>query len=322
MTDVRTDNSTRERDPSAGLDAVRVRMEDYDVELGPLGHLAAERERLAGLSWEHFDVRPLSATLGAEVRGIDIAQELPDAEIAELRRALLDYKVIFFRDQPLTAARHVAFAARFGELEVHPFIPGNPEHPELVRFEKGADTGGYENGWHHDVTWREVPSMAAVLHAVQVPATGGDTLFADMCAAYEGLDDDLKARIDGLTAVHDHLKTFGRQVPPEKQAEIRAMFPPVEHPVVRTHPETGRKMLFVNRFFTDRIVGLDRDQSRDLIDTLCRRADIIEYQCRFRWEPDSVAMWDNRSVQHYACSDYWPSIRIMERASITGERPV
>ena len=161
--------------------------------------------------------------------------------------------------------------------------------------------------------------MAAVLHAVQVPATGGDTLFADMCAAYEGLDDDLKARIDGLTAVHDHLKTFGRQVPPEKQAEIRAMFPPVEHPVVRTHPETGRKMLFVNRFFTDRIVGLDRDQSRDLIDTLCRRADIIEYQCRFRWEPDSVAMWDNRSVQHYACSDYWPSVRVMERASIVGD---
>jgi taurine dioxygenase len=242
--------------------------------------------------------------------------------IAELRQALLDYKVLFFRDQQVTSAQHVAFARRFGDLEVHPFIPGNGEHPELVRFAKSADVGGYENGWHSDVSWRAVPSMAAVLHAVAVPPTGGDTLFADMCAAYDGLPDDTKARIGDLVAVHDHVSSFGHQVPPERREEIRAQYPPVEHPVVRTHPETGRQLLYVNRFFTSHIVGLDPEESRALIEELSRRAEIVEYQCRFQWTPDAVVMWDNRSVQHYACSDYWPSVRVMERASIVGDAPV
>lgn len=322
MTDVRTDNTTRERDPGAKLAAARVRVEEYDYEMGPLGHLAEERERLAGLKFTHFDVAPMSATIGAEIRGVDITTDLPDEVIAELYQALVDYKAIFFRDQPLTPAQHVAFAGRFGALEVHPFIPGNDEFPELVHFEKGADVGGYENNWHHDVTWREVPSKAAVLHAVQVPATGGDTLFADMGAAYDGLDDELKARIDGMVAVHDFMRSFGSQVPEQRRAEMREQYPPMEHPVVRTHPDSGRKMLFVNRVFTSHIVGLEPEESHALIDRLSRRSEILEYQCRFHWTPDAVAMWDNRSCQHYACSDYWPSIRIMERASITGERPV
>lgn len=322
MTDVRTDSSTRERDPGAKLNAARVRMEEYDLFLGPIGHLAEERERLAGLEFDHFDVAPMSATIGAEISGVDITTELGDDVIAELSRALVAYKAIFFRDQPLTPAEHVAFARRFGELEVHPFIPGNDEFPELVHFEKGADVGGYENTWHHDVTWREVPSKAAILHAIQVPLTGGDTLFADMCAAYDGLDDDVKDRIDGLTAVHDYMRSFGAQVPEERRAAMREQYPLVEHPVVRTHPDSGRKMIFVNRNFTSHVVGLDPEESRALIQLLSRQAETLEYQCRFRWTPDSVAMWDNRSCQHYACSDYWPSIRIMERASITGERPV
>lgn len=322
MTDVRTDNSTRERDPGAKLRAARVRVTEYDLEMGPIGHLADERERLAGLKFRTFDVAPMSATIGAEISGVDLTTELDDEVITELYDALLAYKAIFFRDQPLTPAQHVAFARRFGELEIHPFIPGNDEHPELVHFEKGADVGGYENSWHHDVTWREVPSKAAILHAIQVPVTGGDTLFADMCAAYDGLDDALKARIDGMTAVHDFMRSFGSQVPEERRAEMRAQYPLVEHPVVRTHPDTGRKMIFVNRIFTDHIVGLEPEESRALIQQLSRRAEILEYQCRFRWTPDSVAMWDNRLCQHYACSDYWPSVRIMERASITGERPV
>jgi alpha-ketoglutarate-dependent taurine dioxygenase len=313
-----TDNKTSA--PYTG--ARRFTMARWDVQVGPLGHLAAERERLAHLSWQHFDARPLGATIGALISGVDLTVELPHAVVAELRQALLDYKVIFFREQPLTPAAHVAFARRFGELELHPFIPANPEEPELVRFAKSADVGGYENSWHSDVSWREVPSMGAVLHAVEVPQTGGDTLFADMGAAYDGLDDGIKARIQDLSAVHDYMQAFGSVVKPEDREKTRAAFPPAVHPVVRTHGETGRKLIYVNRNFTDHIVGLDAEDSIALIDRLSRQADTIEYQCRFSWEPHSVAFWDNRAVQHYACSDYWPSVRVMERASVVGERPV
>jgi taurine dioxygenase len=308
-------------DPGARLSATRVELGEFGYEIGPLGHLAPERERLQSLTWRSFAAEPLAATIGAEITGVRLGDDLPDATVAELRQALLDYKVLCFRDQPITAAQHVAFARRFGDLEIHPFIPANGEFPELVRFAKSADVGGYENGWHSDVSWRAAPSMAAVLHAVAVPPTGGDTLFADMYAAYDGLDDDLKARIDGLVAVHDHVASFGHQVPPEQRDEIRKKFPPVEHPVVRTHPETGRELVYVNRYFTSHVVGLDRAESRDLIEQLSRRADIIEYQCRIRWTTDTVVMWDNRAVQHYACSDYWPSVRVMERASIVGDAP-
>jgi alpha-ketoglutarate-dependent taurine dioxygenase len=314
--------STAPGDPGASLAATRVKLGEFEYEIGPLGHLAAERERLASLAWRSFEVVPLAATIGAEISGVHLGDELPDATIAELRQALLDYKVLCFRDQSITAARHVAFARRFGDLEIHPFIPANGDHPELVRFAKSADVGGYENGWHSDVSWRAVPSMAAVLHAVAVPPSGGDTLFADMYAAYDGLDDELRARVDGLVAVHDHVSSFGHQVPPEQREAIRAQFPPVEHPVVRTHPETGRKLIYVNRFFTSHIVGLGPDESHALIERLSRQADVIEYQCRIRWAPDTVVMWDNRAVQHYACSDYWPSVRVMERASIVGDAPV
>jgi taurine dioxygenase len=303
-------------------EALRVHMRRYDVQVGPVAHLAAERERLNGLSWQHFDAKQLGATIGALISGVDLTSELPDAVIAELRQALLDYKVLFFREQPLTPAQHVAFARRFGDLELHPFIPANREQPELVRFAKSAEMGGYENGWHSDVSWREIPSMGAVLHAVEVPPSGGDTLFADMYAAYDGLDEDLKARVDGMSAVHDFMLAFARQVKPEDREATRAQYPPATHPVIRTHGETGRKLVYVNRGFTDFVVGVDPDESTELIDRLSRQADVIEYQCRWSWEPHSVAFWDNRAVQHYACSDYWPARRVTERASIIGERPV
>jgi alpha-ketoglutarate-dependent taurine dioxygenase len=302
------------------LKARRIRIDPYGIDVGPLGHLAAERDRMAGLSWQGFDAHPMGATIGAEITGVDLTVNLAEPVIAEIRRALLDYKVLFFRNQPMSAAQHVAFARRFGELELHPFIPANPDHPELVRFAKSADVGGFENGWHSDVSWREVPSMGAILHAVEVPSTGGDTLFADMYAAYEGLDEATRQAIDELVAVHDYARVFGPGSPAERD-ERRRRYPPAHHPVVRTHPETGRKLLYVNRFFTDAIVGCDIDAGRELIDRLSRQSDIIEYQCRFRWEPQSVAFWDNRAVQHYACSDYWPSVRVMERASIIGDRP-
>jgi len=308
-------------DPAAAIGVRRVVLEPWGVKVGPLAHLAAERERLGALDFDHVEVRQVGATIGAEVSGVDLCRPLADEVVAELSVALHEYKVLFFRDQPLTPAQHVAFARRFGDLEVHPFIPANPDHPELVRFAKEATVGGYENGWHSDVSWRERPSLGAVLHAVTIPRVGGDTLFADMCAAYDGLDEDLRARADGLRAVHDYSKVFGHTVRAEDREAMRAQYPPVEHPVVRVHPATGRRMLFVNRFFTDHVVGLDRDESDALIDLLASEAETVEYQCRFTWSEHAVAFWDNRSTQHYASSDYWPERRVMERASIAGERP-
>ena len=316
-----TTGASVSRQPGTGLQAKRQRLGGYDAEVGPLGHLAAERQRLRELTWQHFDARTVGATIGAEVSGIDLADELSDDSVAELRQALLAYKVLFFRDQPLTAAQHVAFARRFGELEIHPFIPANADQPELVRFAKSADVGGYENGWHSDVSWRATPSMGAVLRAVSVPPSGGDTLFADMAALYDGLPDDLQAEVDGLVAVHDFTSSFGRGLDPTALADMQQKFPAIEHPVIRTHPETGRRLMYLNRFFVSGIVGMSVDESRVLVDRLCRYADTPEYQCRFQWQPDSVAFWDNRAVQHYANSDYWPDVRVMERASIIGDRP-
>lgn len=312
---------TGDHDPGAHLVAQRRRLGEYDVEVGPIGHLAAERHRLSGLRWEHFDARLCGATIGALITGVDLRSDLAAPVVAELRQALVDYKVLFFRDQPLTAAQHVAFARRFGELEIHPFIPANGEHPELVRFAKSADVAGYENQWHSDVTWRETPALGAVLRAVEVPPSGGDTLFADMAAIYDGLPDDLRAEADALTAIHDFTMAFGSRLDAKAMDEMRALHPAVEHPVIRTHPESGRRLVYVNRVFVREIVGLEPDASRALIDRLCRDAAVPEYQCRFQWEPDSVVFWDNRAVQHYANSDYWPDVRVMERASIIGDRP-
>ncbi len=298
-----------------------MRLRSYPLMVGPFSHLVRESERLDRLRWEHFEAHRLSPTLGAELSGLTLSAHLPDETIDEIRRALFDYKVIFFRDQQMSAAAQVAFASRFGALEFHPFIPSNTGEPKLVRFEKGDRTGGYENLWHHDVTWRECPSMGAVLHAVRVPSIGGDTLFADMYAAYDSLDDETKERVDGLDAVHDFTQTFGAHLPPDQLARMQELYPPVRHPVVCTHAVTGRRHLYVNRAFTDRIEGVEAEESRDLLDRLCRQADYAEHQCRFRWTDDAVAFWDNRAVQHYATSDYYPHVRVMERASVVGGRP-
>jgi alpha-ketoglutarate-dependent taurine dioxygenase len=297
------------------------RLPGYSIAVGPFTHVAEERDRLASLRWDHFEVRLHGSTIGGEISGIDLTTDLPDDVIADVRQALHDYKVIFFRDQPMTPGQHVAFARRFGDLEIHPFLPSNTGEPELVRFEKTAEVSGYENSWHHDVTWRECPSMGAVLHALAVPDHGGDTLFADMSAAYAGLDDETKAEIDTLNAVHDFTQTFGHTMTTEQRLEAQQQYPPVVHPVVCTHPATRRPHLYVTRPFVSHIEGLDREASLDLLDRLCRQADAPEHQCRFTWTTDAVAFWDNRAVQHYASSDYWPQRRSMERASVIGTRP-
>ena len=204
---------------------------------------------------------------------------------------------------------------------MHPFLPSNTGEPELVRFEKTAQVSGYENSWHHDVTWRQRPSMGAILHAVSVPDSGGDTLFSDMYAAYDGLDQTTKDEIDQLQAVHDFTQTFGHSMSDEERRKAQEQYPPVRHPVVCSHPATGKLHLYVNRPFVSHIEGLDRESSLTLLDRLCRQADAPEHQCRFTWTTDAVAFWDNRAVQHYASSDYWPQRRSMERASVIGTVP-
>ena len=279
-------------DPAAKLAGLRYKFSDFDgVEVGPLGHLAEERSRLSELNWKNFDASMIGATVGAEIDGVDISSNLSEEVLDELHQALIEYKVIFLRNQKITSAQQVSFAESFGDLEIHPFIPSNTEHPKLVRFEKGADVRGYENSWHHDVTWREAPSKIAVLRAISVPHTGGDTMFSDMCAAYEGLDDSVKSEIENLIAVHDFAHSFGTQVPEEKRVEMREKYPLVEHPVVGTHPETGKKYLFVNRIFVNCFKGFTREESLPLINSLSRQAEFPEYQCRFRWSDNSIAVW-------------------------------
>ena len=270
-------------------------------------------------------ISPLTPSIGAEIGGIDLREKLDDATLGELRQALLDWKVLFFRDQDITTEQHLAFAGAFGALEVHPFAPHKEGYPEVLAITHGPGNRGKENTWHSDVTWREEPSLGSVLRALEVPQVGGDTLFADMYAAYDGLTDAVKAKIDGRAAVHDftHFRAGMRKrgVSEEKIAEFNAKYPRVEHPVVRTHPETGRKCLYVNAAFTLHIVGMEKDESDALLRHLYAQAAIPEYQCRFRWQANSIAFWDNRASQHYAASDYYPAVRRMERVTIIGDRP-
>jgi taurine dioxygenase len=281
---------------------------------------AARQFETARLSY-----RPLTPTIGVEIGGIDLAAPLDDETRHLLRQALLEWKVLFFRDQDITTEQHLAFARAFGELEVHPFAPHKPDYPEVLAIAHGPNNKGKENTWHSDVTWRLAPSLGSILRAIEVPPVGGDTLFADMYAAYDGLSDTIKARIDGRKALHDfgHFRA-GMRKAGKSEAEIEAFnkkYPPVEHPIVRTHPETRRKCLYVNAAFTQHIVGMEPDDSKTLLAQLYAQAGIPEYQCRFRWTKNAIAFWDNRASQHYAASDYWPAVRRMERVTIIGDRP-
>jgi taurine dioxygenase len=271
-----------------------------------------------------FSVDPLTSTIGAVIKGADL--RVPDAPLcAALKQALLRWKVLFFYDNDIGAPEQVALARQFGELETHPVVPHVPGLPEVSVIVHDRDSRGNQNMWHSDVTWRPEPSWGSILRAVEVPAVGGDTLFADMCAAYDGLPAAVKSRIDGRRAVHEmgYLRAIMRNQGMSKKEVDRAVeeYPPFEHPIVRTHPDTGRKILFVNAVFTRRIVGMEPAESSALLNELFVRATVPEYQCRFRWRRNAIAFWDNRATQHYAVSDYWPERRHMERVSIVGDRP-
>ncbi|MDC0073028.1 TauD/TfdA family dioxygenase [Gammaproteobacteria bacterium] len=273
-----------------------------------------------------FEVNRLSPTIGGELLGVDLREDLT-SEIKELiYEALLVYKVIFFRDQDLTTDQHIHFSKNFGDLEVHPFAPFKEGYPEVLKITHNEKSPGRENLWHSDVTWRKEPSLGSVLRMLEKPENGGDTLFSDMYAAYDDLSDEVKQRLEGAVAVHDFVGFRKRLIKEGKSPkEIEAFnkkFPMPEHPVFRTHPDTGKKVIYVNRAFTQYIKGWEENESKDMLDFLYSRASTPEYQCRFAWENNSIAFWDNRACQHYANSDYWPQIRRVERVTIVGDRPV
>ncbi len=266
-------------------------------------------------------VEPLSPTIGAEIGGVRMGGDVPAQQVAEIRRALLDWKVIFFRDQDVPVEEHIAFGRLFGELEIHPFTPNLEGHPEVVVIHHNERSTSGQNDWHSDVTWRLEPSLGSILRARIIPPVGGDTLFADMHAAWKGLPEPIREKIDGMTAVHSFTRVFGHGLPEEKQAEMREQYPDARHPVVRTHPETGARSLYVNGAFVSHLEGVDEVEGSRLLRLLYRQASIPEYQCRFRWRENSVAFWDNRAVQHYAAFDYLPHTRRVERVTIAGDKP-
>jgi len=246
---------------------------------------------------------------------VDLSKPFERAAFEEIRRAFLAHRVVFFRGQDITTGQHVAFARLFGHLEIHPFATNKPGHPEVSVIRHGLENRGHENTWQSDVTWRQAPSLGSVLRALEIPEVGGDTLFADMQAAYLGLGDAMQRLLSGLTAIHDFVGVFGRGLTPAALAEMCAKYP-AEHPVVRTHPETGHKGLYVNAAFTTGIKAMTHAES-----SRAARA-ALPPGCRlFRWEKNAIAFWDNRACPHHAVSDYWPKVRHMERVTIAGDRP-
>jgi taurine dioxygenase len=277
-------------------------------------------------------VEPLTPAIGAKLSGVQLGDAARDDGLfAEVKAALLKHRVLFLRDQDITRAEHVAFARRFGNLEDHPVAGSDPEHPGLVQIYRSDKRENYENNYHTDGLWRRTPAMGCVLRCIDCPPIGGDTIWVNMVEAYKNLSDDIKKRIDGLRARSSIEHSFGAVMSPEEREKLAAQNPPAEHPVVRTHPETGEKVLYVCTFTTHFVnyhtpenvrFGLDKTPGAShLLNYLISQASIPEYQVRFRWKPNSVAIWDNRSTQHYAVMDYWPAPRKMERAAIIGDLP-
>ena len=272
--------------------------------------------------YESITIDKLTPIIGAEIGGVDLSGPLPNHQMAEIHRALAENSVIFFRDQHLTPEQHLGFGRNFGALHIHPAAPHAPGHPELmiIRADKDSPRANGE-GWHSDVSCDPEPPMGSILYIKECPPRGGDTLFASMHAAYEALSDRMKAYLHGLTAVHDGEESY-RGTYKNLGVEDKPVYPRAEHPVIRTHPVTGRKALYVNRGFTKRIVGVPRDESAAILSYLYDHAENPLFQCRFRWSENAVAFWDNRCVQHRAMWDYWPHTRSGFRVTVAGDKPV
>ncbi|OJH38907.1 taurine dioxygenase [Cystobacter ferrugineus] len=274
-----------------------------------------------------LNITPLNPALGAVVEGINLRDPLSDSHRDAIEQALLRHQVLFFRDQPLTPQQQAAFAARFGELHIHPIYPNIPEQPQVLVLDT-AVTDVRDNAiWHTDVTFLETPALGAVLAAKKLPPYGGDTLWASSSAAFDALSKPMQKLLDGLTALHDITRSFPLErfgATPEDLAryeEAKRKNPPRPHPVVRTHPVTGRKGLFINDGFTTRINELEPAESDALLRFLFAHSTRPEFSIRWRWQENDVAFWDNRITQHYAVDDYRPQRRVMHRATILGDKP-
>jgi taurine dioxygenase len=268
-------------------------------------------------------VTRLGAHLGAEISDVDLGQHLSDEAFKVIQDALVDNELIIFRNQDITSDDLIAFGRRFGELTVHPFAPHEEQAPVLIKFRNDESNPPFSTDvWHSDETFRAEPPIATILCAKEIPAVGGDTVFASMSAAFDGLSERMKHFISGLEAIHDFKpfrQLFGSSEEERKNLQrFELLYPPQVHPVVRVHPISSRKVLFVNPQFTITIKDMDERESRALLDTLFHQALIPEYQFRLHWAPHTIAMWDNRSTQHYAVNDYYPQRRFMERVTIRG----
>lgn len=272
-------------------------------------------------------ITPLSTALGAQIDGIDISQPLSLADRDTVEQALLEHQVLFFRGQPIEPPQQARFAAYFGDLHIHPIYPNVPEQPEVLVLDTAVTDVRDNAVWHTDVTFLPTPALGAVLSAKLLPAVGGDTLWASGIAAYEALSTPMKRLLEGLTATHDFtrsfpLERFGNSAEDlARWEEARRKNPPLSHPVIRTHPVSGRRSLFVNEGFTTRINELSETESEVILKLLFAHATRPEFTLRWRWQVNDVAFWDNRVTQHFAVDDYRPARRVMHRATVLGDVP-
>jgi len=273
------------------------------------------------MPYETIEVRPVTPTIGAEIHGVKLSEPLGNQQFQEIHDALMQHQVVFFRDQDMTLDQHKDFGRRFGKLHVHPQAPGPEGHPEILRIhadERSKQVAGHR--WHSDVSCDPEPPMGSILHLHTVPPCGGDTLFASSSAAYEALSEPMKQFLGGLTARHDGTPNYHRRSRIDGKDDSK-QYPSADHPVIRTHPVTGKKGIFVNPVFTQHIVGIPEDESKAILEFLYDHTKKERFVCRFSWGRNSVAFWDNRAVQHLAMWDYYPQVRSGNRVTICGDKP-